>query len=77
MDDHIKALFAKRLCGIPIGCWQQFFKLFTESFDFQDLEAKIGAIEVGEQVPSDLRGTLERVASVLMELAQRIGRTGS
>ncbi len=75
MADYIKDLFATRLCGIPIGSWQQFFKLFTDNCDFQDIEAKIGAIEVGEQVQGDVHNTLERVAAVLMELAQRLKRT--
>jgi hypothetical protein len=74
MSDYIAELFATRLCGIPIGSWQQFFKLFTESFDFQDIESKIASIDAGDPVPGDLRGTLERIAAVLMELAHRIGR---
>lgn len=74
MSDYIADLFATRLCGIPIGSWQQFFKLFTESFDFRDIETKIASIDAGEPTTGDLRGTLERVASVLMELARRIDR---
>jgi hypothetical protein len=76
MDDYIKDLFATRLSGIPLGAWQQFFRIFTEGYDFQDIEEKIGAIEVTEQVSGDLRGTLERIAAVLIELAQRISRPG-
>ncbi len=77
METYIAELFGQRLCGIPIGAWQQFFRIFTEGCDVGEIDEKILAIDAGSGRVADVEGTLERVAGILLELAQHLRRRES
>ena len=47
MDDYIEYLFEDKLAGIPLGAWQKFLSLFTESGKTGDISRGLDALASG------------------------------
>lgn len=75
MDDYIRALFAERLSGIPLGAWQSFFALFKEDVDLAQVERRIDRMAV-EKIASGSADSrvVEEICSILGALIEGLRR---
>lgn len=78
MTDFISELMRKHLAGIPMGAWQRFIKLFTESYSEETIQGQVAMIEGAyrtEMPDRDADGSFGEIREALVELVRAIHNT--
>lgn len=69
MDSYIASLMKEPVSGVPLGAWQQFVLIFSESQTTEGIEARLSRLRTA--FPPDLSGREQDIVDRLIEALER------